>query len=105
MPGSRTAVVALSITVLSAFGLILLIACANVTNMFLARAAGRSREIAVRISLGASRADLIRQLLTESLIVAVLGGALGSLLAFWAFEGLLVYVRSVPLADAPLVLD
>ncbi|MCC6319776.1 MAG: ABC transporter permease [Gemmatimonadaceae bacterium] len=86
----RSEVRAIFLTMVGAVAFVLLIACSNVANLLLARGSGRQRELAVRLSMGATRGRLVRQLLTESLLLALVGGLLGALLGAWGVD---VFVR------------
>jgi len=92
----RLAIIATGTVFLVAFGLVLLIVCANIANFFLARATARQREIAVRLAIGASRGQIVRQLVIESLLIAIVGCVLGMGVSLVAARSLVDFVQGLP---------
>jgi len=95
-PRKRRELMAMVVAITAAVSMILLIACSNLANLLLARAVVRRREIGVRLSVGASRLRLISQLLTESMLLAFTGGALGLVFSYWLAKGALLLSNATP---------
>jgi len=101
-PDADTMILPVAIGLLAVVGLVLLIACANVASMLLARASGRQKEIGIRLAIGASRGRLVRQLVTEAVVMSALGALVGTVLAWWAARLLMAIHLPTPL---PLSFD
>jgi predicted permease len=104
-PRDQEEVLPMAGIVMVVVAIVLLIACANIASLLLARAAGRRRETAIRRALGATRPRLVRQWLTESVLLGIAGGGLGLALALWANQLVISYLQTTPLASLELGVD
>ena len=104
-PRDRQEAVPLAGIAMGVVGIVLLIACLNIASLLIARAAMRQRETAIRQALGASRPRLVRQWLTESVVLGIAGGGVGLLLGLWSNQLLISYLQATPLASLNLSLD
>ncbi len=102
LPVLRKAIVTSSVVLMGIVGLVLLLACINIANLLLARATERRKEIAIRLSIGASRFRIIRQLLTESLLIALIGGLIGLLIGVWLVDFVVAFQ---PQIDIPFKIE
>jgi predicted permease len=94
LPEERPYVIYAGLVVLAAVGLVLLVVCANLANLFLSRISGRAKEMSIRLTLGATRMRLVRQIITETMLIALMGGVVGLFLAWWSADGIMAFAAN-----------